>query len=186
MDHKIIIKWDGPYSYNEVIQNDGKNSLRKLIDHSEELLEKEIDYGVYQIYGTHPIFGPNSLLYIGKASEQEFRIRFMQHTRWISQEMDDIKFYLGRVMDKSEENFRITNEIWRDYIDIAERLLLYYCCPPYNSASLNLKKEAFGNDDYFVLNYGKKASIPYEVSSLHHTLGLLEDQKEYLFLKYKG
>jgi len=33
------------------------------------------DYGIYQIYGTHPIYGNDTLLYIGKASQQTFARR---------------------------------------------------------------------------------------------------------------
>ena len=47
----IEIEWEGPISVNDTI---------KLINDN--------DYGIYQIYGTHPVFGSNTLLYIGKAS----------------------------------------------------------------------------------------------------------------------
>ena len=48
---KIEIWWQGPFAIEDVKKF---NSLRS-------------DFGVYQIYGTHNIMGPNTLLYIGKA-----------------------------------------------------------------------------------------------------------------------
>jgi hypothetical protein len=30
----------------------------------------EKDYGIYQFYGDHPVYGENTLLYIGKARDQ--------------------------------------------------------------------------------------------------------------------
>ena len=40
----------------------------------------ENDYGLYQIYGTHPIFGENALLRIGQANAGTFfgRLRWYQ------------------------------------------------------------------------------------------------------------
>ena len=43
----IHIDWSGPYTYGQAVQ------LRNGQD----------DYGVYQIYGTHPIYGADVMLY---------------------------------------------------------------------------------------------------------------------------
>ena len=45
----IRIEWEGPFSVDDVIAK----------------LDNKDDYGLYQIYGKHIIFGENSLLYIG-------------------------------------------------------------------------------------------------------------------------
>ena len=50
---KIHIDWVGSHTLEEVKQ-----------------LTNTDDYGVYQIYGSHPIYGSNVLLYIGKAERQ--------------------------------------------------------------------------------------------------------------------
>ena len=47
----IEIGWSGPYDLAQISK-----------------LNTNSDYGLYQIYGTHNIFGANTLLYIGKAS----------------------------------------------------------------------------------------------------------------------
>lgn len=45
----IQILWDGPYSITDLVK----------------LKNEEIDYGIYQIYGNHPVYGNDVLLYIG-------------------------------------------------------------------------------------------------------------------------
>lgn len=47
----IEVSWEGPISLRQVV------ATRK----------KAEDYGVCQIYGTHNVFGPQALLYIGMA-----------------------------------------------------------------------------------------------------------------------
>lgn len=46
------------------------------------------DYGSYQIYGTHPVYGSSVLLYIGRTDRQTFGVRLSQEkqedtTIWI-------------------------------------------------------------------------------------------------------
>ncbi|MES5869165.1 hypothetical protein [Bacillus cereus group sp. RP32] len=45
----IQILLDGPYSITDLVK----------------LKNEEIDYGIYQIYGNHPVYGNDVLLYIG-------------------------------------------------------------------------------------------------------------------------
>lgn len=54
----IHVHWNGPFSLEDVEQKDDN-----------------FDYGVYQVYGSHPIYGSDVLLYIGKASDQTFSVR---------------------------------------------------------------------------------------------------------------
>ena len=65
----IEIEWDGP-----ILMND--------IEEHTELW----DCGIYQIYGTHHIFGPDSLLYLGKAQESSFAKRIPYHLEWVEWE----------------------------------------------------------------------------------------------------
>jgi len=66
MQETIRIKWEGPYSFKEVIEDRMFNS-------------EAMDFGVYQLYGCHPVYGSNVLLYIGKAQDQTFSKRISQH-----------------------------------------------------------------------------------------------------------
>jgi hypothetical protein len=55
-------------------------------------------------------------------------------------------------------------DMWSDQIDRAERLLIFYCSPPYNSQGLN----DYGKmEPTVVLNYGKSKRLPYELSNLY-------------------
>ena len=76
----IEILWDGPFKLSE---------LKKL--------DSRKDYGIYQVYGTHNISGPNTLLYIGQANQQTFYQRIEQHRNdWLNWQFSDIELYVGR------------------------------------------------------------------------------------------
>ena len=49
----VKIEWEGPFTIDQVL----------------ELNDKSKDFGLYQIYGRHVIFGVGSLLYIGKTED---------------------------------------------------------------------------------------------------------------------
>lgn len=63
MDTKIVhIQWEGLFPPSE----------------ARKFCEEATDYGVYQFYSSHAVYGKNALLYIGKASEQTFAKRIAQ------------------------------------------------------------------------------------------------------------
>lgn len=143
----IEIWWEGPFSADTI-----KN------------FTKDEDYGLYQIYGTHNINGPNNLLYLGLANDQNFSTRISQHSSWIDWEYSDIKIFLGRLGGINNNDVKIDD--WEKYINHAERLLIYYCKPPYNSKNLN----TYGSDitDTIVMNFGQINRLPLEVSSFYN------------------
>ncbi len=54
---EIDIWWEGPFDQDEIIDNDiDKNFYDNTAD----------KIGLYQIYGTHPLYGNDVLLYIGR------------------------------------------------------------------------------------------------------------------------
>jgi hypothetical protein len=146
----IHIKWYGPMTLKEVEQNKYRS-----------------DYGVYQIYGVHPVYGRNVLLYIGKSDEQLFSKRFKQHRNlWLNDSLEDGNYtiYVGRLMGEFTPN----NEEWSRNIDIAERLLIYSHSPAYNSDHIN----SVGEDrvkNFIIFNWGKRGSLLPEVSGMRMT-----------------
>ena len=58
----IHLVWEGPYTPDEA---------RSF--HSND------DFGIYQYYGEHILYGINSLLYLGKAEKSTFGSRISQH-----------------------------------------------------------------------------------------------------------
>jgi hypothetical protein len=120
MSGKIVhIDWDGPFSIKEVQSKNGKD-----------------DYGVYQIYGNHPIYGYGVLLYIGKAVDQTFGQRINQEeekgSKWLSdKDYRRVEIYTGTV-DENE-----TGMEWETVTDLVEKLLIYSHQPACNSSSIN-------------------------------------------------
>jgi len=134
----IEILWKGPFNVNEVVKMNGDD-----------------DIGIYQIYGSHDTHGPDVLLYIGQTAQQSFGARIKQHnTDWIKWEPSSVEIYLGRLCDVKDVD---------QEIDIAEKLLIYYGSPPYNSYNL-IKYD--GIPDVLILNIGRKNRIPYSITSL--------------------
>lgn len=141
---KIEINWTGPFTIGEVFNMHG-----------------DTDFGIYQIYGTHNILGPDTLVYIGKAFNQTFGSRMMNKDReWAKYEFHDFKFYLGKLGGK--EN--VDDVQWTAFIDEAERILIDHCIPPFNSQINNLIDHLAS--DIFILNYGKRHRLPFIISTI--------------------
>lgn len=143
----IEIRWEGPFSVDTVLK-----------DH-----HGAGDYGVYQIYGTHNIMGSDSLLYVGKACDQPFGVRLAAHTKeWVEWEPSSVGVYLGFLGGADSMSESRWPE-WDKQIDLAERLLIYYSAPPYNSSGLR----SFGDvPECLLLNFGQRHRLPIELSTL--------------------
>jgi hypothetical protein len=143
----IEFEWDGPYTVDRVIAE----------------MHRPMDYGVYQLYGTHNVLGPDSLLYIGQSQGRPFGQRIREHRgEWIEWEPSVVEVYVGRlggIEPMSEERW----PYWNNCIDRAERLLLYFCAPPYNSKGLKYPGEM---PPTLVINCKRKHRLPLEVSTL--------------------
>lgn len=152
----INLFWEGPYSYDQILDMDGLS-----------------DYGIYQIYGTHSVYGSDTLLYIGRANDQTFKSRFSQSDR---QHMDDIwsdntvsiRIHTGRIHVLNGEE-PLGNSEWGKQIDFAERLLIAANSPAYNAQGVwGLKEEETQYEDYLVLSWGAYGCLMPEVSGARH------------------
>jgi hypothetical protein len=147
----IEIVWAGPFTPEGVIQQATQGS----------------DRGIYQIYGTHAICGPETLLYIGKAQNSSFAARISAHQKnWpFAWEPGDMTIYLGRLGSVHV----MTRERWSQWdseIERAEQLLIASTTPPYNSVSINL---SWSREPTLVLNCQKRYRLPTAVTSLLYT-----------------
>ena len=116
MDIHII--WEGPYKLNQL----------------EKLDSGDRDFGVYQIYGHHPIYGNNVLLYIGLAQLQTFQERIGQEKWWWDQpDTNNIELYVGRFAGKDA----VSIDKWNSMIEQAEKLLIHAHQPVYNIKNKN-------------------------------------------------
>jgi len=116
-------------------------------------------YGIYQVYGDHIVFGPDSLLYVGLASKQTLSSRLEQHLKgWLSEERG-ISIYLGRL---HEEDYG-GGKSWEMLLEEAEALTIYWHTPPYNSKNIN----SYGGRPLCVQNLGDRGRLLPEYTSLY-------------------
>jgi hypothetical protein len=140
----IHIVWDGPFSLTELNDVDDRR-----------------DYGIYALYGTHAVLGPDALMYIGQANMNTFAGRLDWHFRdWGRWESSEVKVYLGRVGGWES----ITDEQWGRMVDQAESLTIFYTSPPYNSARIKTLRL---HDPMIIVNHKRCHRIPRCISNLH-------------------
>ena len=136
MGQTICIEWEAPISLDKALKRHGEG-----------------EWGLYQIYGQHPVFGPNSLLYIGVAADQSFGQRIGQHKAWLQWE-GDIEIRLGKLVNYTDEN-------WKEVVLAAEALSIFWNAPPYNSQHIG----RHGTTGYHVQNRGQRGRLLPEYSS---------------------
>ena len=102
----VRIEWQGSYDFEDALA----------------LNDKEQDYGVYQVYGEHVVFGEEALLYIGIARDQTYGQRLRQHD-WL--EENNI-ILVGRIAESD----------WHELLEDVEALEIYWHSPPYNSKNV--------------------------------------------------
>jgi len=161
IDTDIKIEWEGSYSLKDIGFNESEYtySLKDAI-----LNDEAIDYGIYQIYGYHPVYGNNVLLYIGKAQKQTFAKRIAQEGWEYNEDSKNLQIYVGRIYNVYDND----DDTWDKFIDIAEKMLIYSHEPARNSSNiLNITKDVkklklFENIRIF--NYGRYKSIMPEIS----------------------
>ena len=142
----IHIQWQGPLSLADVLN----------------LTNEQKDYGVYQIYMAHPLYGRSALTYVGRSARRSFGIRFKDHRSWIEANADGNKaeIYVGRLFDEMPPT---SDKAWEELIIAAERLLIYAHAPASNSSGLNVEfDESYYN--VHILNWGNYGQLQPEVS----------------------
>jgi hypothetical protein len=140
----IHLLWDGPMSITDALRCKG-----------------EADFGLYALYGTHSIFGPGALLYIGQANARPFGVRLCEHQKgWTRWEPSDVTVYLGRV-----GGWKPVNGVeWGALIQRAEMLTIFYTSPPYNSQGI---KELIGDDNpRLVINHNRRHRLPMCITNI--------------------
>jgi hypothetical protein len=83
------------------------------------------------------IRGPDSLLYVGRTTEQTFAGRLEQHLRYWLREEIDCSVYVGRIYD---HNRHVPANEWKEWVQdvcLAEQILIYKYSPHYNSVSIS-------------------------------------------------
>lgn len=144
----IHIQWKGPYSLSQ-----------------RKSLKGPTDYGVYQLYGGHPVYGRESLLYIGLACDQRFGTRIGQEWWWkFNRDADQVKIYCGRLAGSTQPE----DATWNRHIKLAERLLISSHYPPFNSQK-SLGKLDKNLWPVHIMNWGNHRDLMPEVSGARWT-----------------
>jgi hypothetical protein len=145
----VHLQWDGPFSWQKKDELTGPS-----------------DYGVYQIYGCHAVYGVDTLLYIGKANRQTFAVRLNQECHWLfHQDFQRLSVYVGRCSGW-DGNPSATD--WEEQIDLAEKLLIVAHRPAWN-AQKEINESDLRLYDLHVLNWGCHRSLLPEVSGWRHS-----------------
>ena len=142
---KIHLGWEGPFGLEAV----------KALDNWD------YDFGLYQVYGPHPIYCSIQLLYIGRVVNQPFALRIPKHW-WTEHTRDPSQnsIYVGRLLGASTPD----NETWSREIVLAESLLIYAHYPTYNKQKDPGKTKESDLKDLQVLNWGSHRDLLPEVS----------------------
>lgn len=151
----INIEWEGPLTFEEAYEKNGKT-----------------DYGVYQAYGDHPVYGLDVLFYIGKAQDQTFGVRLKTRDKNFGEWDQRIQIYIGRIY--TEKKAQPSDEEWDSLIDQVERVLITACWPALNSESQYITRPSKYRD-LLILNWGRFRSLPATVSGRQAGIGSLDD-----------
>lgn len=107
----VRVEWEGPLTLDQALNKKGDN-----------------DYGLYQVYGHHVVFGFNSLLYVGSAREQTFGTRLNNRFYLVN----EVTIRLGRIA----QGFYSDHTDWMDLVRDVEALTIWWHSPPYNSQNI--------------------------------------------------
>ena len=140
------------------------------------LMESD-DWGFYQIYGMHGVYGTDSLLYIGVSDEggdplppikedplapigERIRERVHKH-KWDLSYYADNRVYAGRV---------VSGKLPEQTIRLAEVLMVYYHQPACNGKNVYMlsASEEVKIQNFRIMNFGNHRQLQVELSCQHY------------------
>lgn len=147
-EHAIHIDWSGPYPLAKI---------RRFSD-------AERDAGLYQVYGRHPVYGEEALLYIGGCGEA--LARGIGSDGWARERSDipTLLFHIGTVRGAQElDAARRSREI-----QLATKLLVFAHAPAYNGCGIDQVPERQLRHIH-LYNWGEFRALLPEVSGTRWT-----------------
>ncbi|MGJ3448674.1 hypothetical protein [Enterobacter sp. PTB] len=146
--------WEGPFSLDEV---------------QDKIVSRNNGHCLYQIYGDHPCYGNDVLLYIGQ-TRKGIDQRFKQHNRRFSAQCNKVTVFIASCGEFTTwKNWHGTEAYTLpavDELDAIEALLIYAHQPAYNSREKC--QPIFSGHDFRIFNtYRRKALMP-EISTLFY------------------
>lgn len=126
------------------------------------------DSGVYQIYGSSPLYGSDTLLYIGQACNLKHRIK---------DHLGDRDNVIGRQANLSCRYATVP----QDLLDVVEQTLIVMYKPSFNSMGLKNVKSDVRKKGYYIQNHGERGLLNYETTNyyfLKNLKDMMVDEKE--------
>ena len=112
------------------------------------------DSGLYQIYGTSPLYGMETLLYIGKAENLKLRIK----SHYKSEES-----FIGRQPNKTIRYAILS----LDLLTMVEETLIIMHKPSFNSARLIQVSQAAKTRPIYIQNHGDRGMLNIENTNFY-------------------
>lgn len=112
------------------------------------------DPGVYQIYGTSPLYGMDTLLYIGQA--HNLRNRIKKH-------FDFKEGVIGRQPNKSCRYAKVQP----DLLNVVEQTLIIMHKPSFNSARLIKVSPEVTTRGFYIQNHGDRGMLNIENTNFY-------------------
>jgi excinuclease UvrABC nuclease subunit len=125
---------------------------------TKEIAEIPSKRGLYQIYGTSPVYGMDTLLYIGMGENLQKRIN--DH---ISSE----KSFIGRQPNKTIRYAEFPQEVESSLLAITEQILIVMYKPSFNSSSVINIKDVDKAKYYYIQNRGERGILSMEVTNYY-------------------
>jgi len=110
--------------------------------------------GVYQIYGSSPLYGIDTLLYIGQAKNLKNRICF---------HLADKENVIGRQANLSCRYACVPEQL----LDIVEQTLIVMYKPSFNSIGLKDVKHSVKEKGYYIQNHGERGLLNFETTNYY-------------------
>ena len=152
-----------------------KHSWSEVILNNFNDFDTDRDFGIYQVYGNHPVYGDDTLLYIGKAEQETFAKRMKGHSDLDAYQSTRIHF--GYFCEYDD----ISGESWEDAIGEVESILIRSHMPALNGKEVKgLLENSAAN--ILIFNWNEKGNLFPEVSNLRHS-GHYHDYTKYNFEK---
>lgn len=141
-------------------------------DYSFETIKHIEGKGIYQIYGHHPAYGQEALLYIGEA-KNSFKQRLDNRREFIESCAVPAHIRLGRLLRPDNPNDKLEWDINRwesgELISKVEEMLICAHAPAFNKQN-NAGLYVAGLEEHvLVLNWGDRGSLVPEVSTLRYS-----------------
>lgn len=110
--------------------------------------------GVYQIYGTSPLYGINTLLYIGQSKDLKSRIKA---------HIDSKDGVIGR---QANLNCRYATAA-EELLDVIEQTLVVMHKPSFNSIGLKNVSQSVREKGYYIQNHGERGLLNLETTNYY-------------------